>query len=210
MTLMQDAQEWQLCLTDASGASRSVPAQKAGALIPENVAAALQAVLLLGVSLDDASLADVLRTAAPRARRELVRREGVNFVLDVAHNPAAVGKLLDYAGNLPRTGRRIAVFSAMRDKDIKGMLEPAAAHFDAWFLADQPRNDRAAAAADIALVLREAGVTMLSCSKNLKQAMARVQQIVGPGDSVFVFGSFYTVAEVLPIMQRADRLKEAQ
>ena len=39
---------------------------------------------------------------------------------------------------------------------------------------------------------------MVSASKNLKQAMARVQQIVEPGDSVFVFGSFYTVSEVLP------------
>ena len=90
------------------------------------------------------------------------------------------------------------------------MIEAAATYFDAWFLADQPGNPRAASAADIAALLREGNIARVSCSKNLRQAMARVRQIAAPGDSVYVFGSFYTVAEVLPWLDRTDLLKEAQ
>ena len=58
---------------------------------------------------------------------------------------------------------------------------PLTGHFDAWFLADQPDNNRAARAADIAALLSEAGQTMISISKNLRQALRRAQGIATAG-----------------------------
>ncbi len=210
MRLSRKPDHWLIALRDVSGQQREFALKCPRSLVPETVCAALQSVLLLGVDIDPAALPEVLKAAAPRGRREHLELAGVDYVLDVAHNPAAVAKLLEYINTTPCKGRRIAVFSAMRDKDIPSMIEQAATSFDAWFLADQPGNSRAAPAADIAGLLRARGVSQLSCSKNLKQAMARVRQVVRPGDSVIVFGSFYTLAAVLPWLDRASSLNEAQ
>ena len=82
------------------------------------------------------------------------------------------------------------------------MLQLAAGHIEAWFLADQPGNARAARAADIAAMLREQGQGMISVSKNLRQALRRAEGLMGPGDRLVVFGSFTTVAGVLPLLEK--------
>jgi len=86
------------------------------------------------------------------------------------------------------------------------MLEAVSTDFDAWFLADQPATSRAAPAADIAALLRLEGQNMISVSKNVRQALRRAQKIMVEGDRLVVFGSFYTVAEVLPLLD-VDREK---
>ncbi len=63
---------------------------------------------------------------------------------------------------------------------------------------------RAARAADIATLLNEAGETMISISKNLRQALRRAQGIMAAGDRLVVFGSFSTVAAVLPLLDKVN------
>ena len=87
------------------------------------------------------------------------------------------------------------------------MLSRSIAAFDAWFLADQPENSRAAKAADIAAILHEQGCGMISVSKNLRQAYRRASSLLSEGDRLVVFGSFHTVAAILPLIEK-DRRKE--
>ncbi len=71
------------------------------------------------------------------------------LVLDVAHNPHAVAALalnLDQMGFYPRTH---AVFGAMRDKDLAGVIARVAPLIDAWYCTDLPLP-RAASAAHLA------------------------------------------------------------
>jgi dihydrofolate synthase/folylpolyglutamate synthase len=114
--------------------------------------------------------------------------------------------MLEYIDATPCNGQTIALFSVMKDKDIPGMTHAAAGFFDAWFLADQAANDRAAPAADIAALLHKGGQNMISVSKNLRQAFRRAQNLMVAGDRLVVFGSFYTVAAVLPLLDK-DRRK---
>jgi dihydrofolate synthase/folylpolyglutamate synthase len=75
------------------------------------------------------------------------------LVLDVAHNPQAVAVLarnLDAMGFFPRTH---AVFGAMRDKDIAGLLARMAPLVDVWHCCDLPT----ARAATAALAARTGG-----------------------------------------------------
>ncbi len=81
---------------------------------------------------------------------------GRDYVLDVAHNPASVSKLLEFLNARPCNGKRICIFSVMADKDISSIIEATAGHFDAWFLGDQPGNTRAAGATEIAALSRGA------------------------------------------------------
>jgi len=127
---------------------------------------------------------------------------GIEVVLDVAHNPAAVARLVEFLQHRPCEQKTIAVFSAMADKDIPSMLDLMCGEVDGWFLADQPGNARAATAAAIAAHLRAAGEGMISVSRNLRQALARARSVTAAGDRLLVFGSFHTVAAAMSWLAR--------
>lgn len=197
---------WQTVLSATDGQPYPLAPRPLGSLLPENVSAALQAVLLLGKGFTQEQLHKALANACPGGRRETQRVAGHDYVLDVAHNPAAVDKLVEFIALTPCKGKTIALFSVMADKDIHAMIQAAAGSFDAWFLADQPANARSAAAADVAAQLYADGHGVVSVSKNIRQALRRAQSVMVEGDRLVVFGSFYTVAEVLPLLEK-DRSK---
>ena len=85
------------------------------------------------------------------------------------------------------------------------MIAPAAGRFDAWFLADLPGVERAAAASAVGAQLHRAGEGMISVSKNVRQALRRAQSLLAEGDRLVVFGSFHTVAGVLPLLDKDGR-----
>jgi dihydrofolate synthase/folylpolyglutamate synthase len=180
-----------------------------GGLLPENIAAALQAALLLGCTFDDADVQAALAKVVLSGRRQRVERDGVVYLLDVAHNPAAVERLLAYLGENAGTGRTLAVFSVMRDKDYAAIIRAAADTFDAWLIADQPRNARAATAVELGDVLAQLGVERVSYNDNVRQALARARQLARPGDTIVVFGSFTTVGIALEKLSVNDALREA-
>ena len=55
---------------------------------------------------------------------------------------------------------------------------------------------------DVAALLGAEGHMAVSVSKNLRQAFRRAQGLMAEGDRLVVFGSFHTVAEVLPVLER--------
>ncbi len=192
---------WSAELRDPGGGMRVVARLERGPLLRANIAAALQAALLLGLSFSDDEARAAARAAAPRGRRQHGRIAGRECILDVAHNPASVKKLREYLGSIDCFGKRIAIFSAMADKDLQGMLDPVSGDFDAWFLADQPGNPRAATAERLAGLLRERGASQISLSDNLQEACRRAVGAMGAADQLVVFGSFHTVAAVLPLLE---------
>ena len=205
-TVRSDAQEWHGVLRQPDGSERTLDAPGHGGLLPQNICAALQAVLLGGINFTQEQVARALSGMTVTGRRQTEDVGGVEVIVDVAHNPAAVNKLVEYLSATYCNKRKIAVFSVMADKDISGMAELAVGHFDAWFLADQPHNSRAAKAADVAQVLRDLRQDMISISRNVRQAFRRAQRLAEPGDRLVVFGSFHTVADVLPLLE-ADQVK---
>ena len=121
------------------------------------------------------------------------------LVLDVAHNPQAVAALalnLDQMGFYPRTH---AVFGAMRDKDIAGLLAHIAPLVDAWYLTELPLP-RAASADELAAAVRQAAgqrEVVITTHANPSTALAAAAAAADPTDRIAVFGSFYTVGGVL-------------
>lgn len=197
---LADGCELQLALP--GGGHRQLRLLSSPALLPENICAALQALELLGLGVPEPELQEVLRTVQPAGRRQRLAVAEVEYVLDVAHNPAAVIKLREFLDASHCKGRVICVFSAMADKDIPGMLDAIYDHFDGWFLADQPSNPRAARAEDIAALLRQRGQQMISVSRNLRQALSRARSLLVAGDRLVVFGSFHTVAAALSSLEK--------
>lgn len=201
--------QWRSVLWRTAGEPRRLPWLPLGPLLPVNITAAFQAASLLGCTFTDEQAAEAVARARPRGRCERQWLAGREYVLDVAHNPASVNNLVDVLNATDCNGRTIAIFSAMGDKDIRAMIRAAIGTIDAWFLADQPANPRAATAAEIAAALSAEGQSMVSSSKNLRQAFRRAQGLMAEGDRMVVFGSFFTVAEVIPLLDRDRRKGEA-
>lgn len=122
-------------------------------------------------------------------------------VLDVAHNPHAMGVLaanLDNMGFHPFTH---AVVGMMADKDMAGVLTHLKDRVDHWYVCDLP-TPRAAKAAQLAQLLQELGVTpgeerSIQQFSSAQSAWQAASSAAGENDRIVVCGSFVTVSEVV-------------
>lgn len=88
----------------------------------------------------------------------------------------------------------------MADKDIPGMIRAGGDAIHRWFVADQPHNPRAVTAAGLVEFLRREGRTEVVACGDLQQAYRAATAVLEPGDRLVIFGSFYTVGELLPLL----------
>ncbi|HEX2530372.1 MAG TPA: bifunctional tetrahydrofolate synthase/dihydrofolate synthase [Burkholderiaceae bacterium] len=137
-------------------------------------------------------------------------------VLDVAHNPhaaATMGLSIDAMGFHKYT---YAVFGAMKDKDIAGMIEQVKGRIDHWCVTDLP-SPRAASAELLKEKVIEGGAlepdkrcaertvqTFASPAEAFANAMSRA---VPESDRIVVFGSFVTVAGVMPAVRGSKNME---
>ncbi len=120
------------------------------------------------------------------------------LVLDVAHNPHSVAALalnLDAMGFYTRTH---AVFGAMHDKDLVGVVLRLAPLVDAWYCTDLPLP-RAATALALAEHVRAAlpAMRLVTTHPTPSAALSAALGAADPTDRILVFGSFLTVGGVL-------------
>ncbi|WP_082722065.1 MULTISPECIES: bifunctional tetrahydrofolate synthase/dihydrofolate synthase [unclassified Burkholderia] len=119
-------------------------------------------------------------------------------ILDVCHNPHAAIALRNNLQDLGNFARTVAVFGAMQDKDVAGIIRPLIAEIDHWYVTDLP-IPRAATAEQLERVLCHAGVPVPEAvTRCASPALALDQALeqAAPSDRVVVFGSFVTVGGV--------------
>jgi dihydrofolate synthase/folylpolyglutamate synthase len=166
----------------------------------DNAAAVITVVDALAdvLPVSEAALAAGLEAARIRGRFDVVTVAGTEWVFDVAHNPAAARLFLDALAGLPAVRRTVAVFGAMRDKDLKAVLEPFVAVVDTWYVGGVD-SDRGASPEQIASMLVDLGATRIERHPDIAAA-ARTAQLAQP-DRVLAFGSFYTVGPAMETLR---------
>ncbi len=188
-----------LSLHGASGEVQSIKGISNGSLLPQNLACAAQALVLAGISLPGDAAGVLSEVTVPGRRQHVPLDAGASeCVLDVAHNPAAVSALCQHLDEQPVAGRTLALFCVMADKDLHAMIALVAGRFDAWFVTNLPDQPRAVSGDELGRLLHQHGESMISVSKNPRQAWRRARSLMSGGDRLVVFGSFFTVAAVLP------------
>ena len=140
------------------------------------------------------ALAAGLAKARIRGRFDIAAVAGAEWVFDVAHNPAAARLFRDALTGLATVPRTVAVFGAMRDKDLKAVLEPFVPLADAWYVGGLD-SDRGASPEVIASLLASLGATRIECFPDIGSA-ARAAA-AARADRVLAFGSFYTVGPAM-------------
>jgi len=167
-----------------------------------NAATAIAALRALNKRLPRSAFATGILTANIPARWQRIDRGGVDVVVDVAHNPQAAQALAAALRQSPATGRTFAVFAALGDKDIAGIVAALADRVDGWLLAGlEASGARGLAIADFMQrldgTLAATGEPFPTVEAALQAALARATQ----GDRVMVFGSFHTAAAALQVLQ---------
>jgi dihydrofolate synthase/folylpolyglutamate synthase len=117
-------------------------------------------------------------------------------LVDVAHNPQSANHLALYLKSNPLGRRIFAVFSALEDKDIKGLIAPLLPLVTSWYPA-QLSGKRAASANQIKEALHAHDVMVSLCYNDPPSAYRAACAEAEDDDLILVYGSFLTVAACL-------------
>ena len=174
----------------------------AGRFQLDNASAALMALDAAGRLPEDPAAARRGIAATRLAGRFQVLPGDVPVVLDVAHNPHAARSLAATLRASRTAGREIAVAGLLEDKDAAGVVEATADVFDRWYVA-RPAGARGGAAESLARTVRaRAREAPVEVCGDVPGALTRARAAAGAGDRIVVFGSCYTVGEVLAAESR--------
>lgn len=166
----------------------------------DNAAAVIA--LLDAAGLSRATRTDLVATVLPAVRLagrgQRAERDGVEWVLDVAHNPAAAETLARTLRADPADGRTVAVIAALDDKDVEGIVAPLDSHVDRW-IAVAADSGRAVPAGELARRIANACNRPCLIADSLDGALDEALRDAREGDRLLITGSFYIVG---PALQR--------
>lgn len=163
-----------------------------------NAATAIAALRALDAGIEDVAFAQGVSAARVPGRLQRFEREGVAVLVDVGHNPQAAAVLADALRIAATTGRTLAVYAALADKDHAGVVAALADRVDEWFPAGT-EHAGARGLSGAALAQRLAGTAAQTAPAHadaqaaLYAALAQARH----GDRILVFGSFRAAAEAL-------------
>ncbi len=167
-----------------------------------NAAAAIAALRALDIDIPTGAFARGVATASVPGRLQRLDLQGVPVIVDVAHNPQAARELAQWLQAESVTGVTHAVFAALSDKDVEGVVAALQQDVAYWHLAGL--QDVGARGQDVdALAARLAASAAASGSRHTSVAAAlqAVRSAAEPGDRILVLGSFHTAAEAIRFLR---------
>lgn len=131
-----------------------------------------------------------------RLQLQSIKHKNIQLLYDVSHNPQSAQLLAKTIKTKIQCNKVHAVFSALKDKDIAGLLAPMNDCVDYWYVA-QLDNFRAASPDYLLSQCKKAEIKAKICYTSPLVAFEEALTKVDPGDLIVVFGSFLTVSQVL-------------
>ena len=169
-----------------------------------NASTAIAALRALPRALPEAAFAQGVATATLPGRLQCLQRDGVEIVLDVAHNPQAARELAAWLRRRS-PAPTVAVFAALADKDAAAMVQALDGQVGHWYLAGLEQAGRGqdvdSLAARLAGTVAGVATGVSSGDARVADALDRAIAAASPAGRVLVFGSFHTVAEALQALR---------
>ena len=163
-----------------------------------NAATAIAALRASDLAIPHEAWARGIVEAQVPGRLQSFERDGIEIVVDVAHNPQAAGELAAWLAVKPPQGRVFAVFAALADKDVAGIVGKLASSVDRWWIAGlEDAGQRGQGVDALAAMLADTTASMAIRNRDVAAALADARAQASPGDLVLVFGSFHTAAAAL-------------
>ena len=171
-----------------------------GAIQYDNAAAVLAALAAEPrLSVPRSAIERGLQTVKLPGRFQVVQQTSprpVEWILDVAHNPAAAHTLATQLAAEKGNGRTIAVCGVLSDKDVEGIVSELRNSFDSWIIVGL-LGARALAPDALATRVRNVGASVEAVAADVVAGCLAAQALAQAGDRIVVFGSFLTVGPAL-------------
>jgi len=189
-------------VAEVLGAMITVDSPLAGVHQRRNVALAIAAAVVLGkepgFTVTPASIELGIRQTIWPGRVERFASHGVEWILDVAHNPAGAWALRAALSAILTENRpRILVFSCLRDKPLDELAQILFPLFDRVILAPI-HSARAATQSDLLKAAQQTGSSVIA-EDSVADALARARELAAGGIAV-VSGSVYLVGEARTVL----------
>ncbi len=170
----------------------------AGDIQYANAATAIAAleVLAARLTISGEAIARGLGAAHLEGRFQSIGAAGVEWILDVAHNPGAAHVLAANLEARPVAGRTLAVCGILADKDAAGIAAELRLRIDEWWLATTP-GARGAEGAALAGRMAPHLQAPVHIAADIEAGCVAALAAAGAGDRIVVFGSFHSVAPAL-------------
>jgi dihydrofolate synthase/folylpolyglutamate synthase len=123
------------------------------------------------------------------------------IVLDAAHNLASVQALVETLAESFAARRRVLIFGASGDKDVRGMLAAIVPHFDQVIFTRYVNNPRGVPPEKLARLSSHLETGALVCA-DPAAAWEAARQLLEPEDLLCITGSFFLAAEMRAAMSR--------
>ena len=156
-----------------------------------------------GVKLDDASIVRGVREVRWPARLQILStpEEGGNLlVVDGAHNPYSMERLVETVQENFSYERLILIFGALSGHSAEGMLR-ALVPLSPQVLATHSRHPRSASGTTVAKVANELGMDVVFTSENVGETTRHALAMATENDLVLGTGSLSVAAEVTEEVQ---------
>ena len=162
-----------------------------------NASTALQVIELLSqqFSITPSAIKTGLNTVFIPGRFQIISQAPL-VILDVAHNPAAAHLLAQQLEAQKCKGKSWAIVGILADKDVLHTLAPLRNMIDEWTIAELP-SPRSCQTEFLMTQLEHLGITKIHRFNSVHKAYEYTLDHAASNDRIIIFGSFYTVAEVL-------------
>jgi len=199
--------EGQTVRVEASPGQTSVRIPLLGSFQAENAAtafAAIQALGSRGVRLEAACVAEGFARVRWPGRFQVLAQRPL-LILDGAHNPASMRRLVESLRTMEQQGPLAFVLGFSSDKDIRGAVS-ALGQLAPRLVLTRSSQPRAAAPADVAARIGVLGLQVV-CEESPVSALKRARSMMGDAGVVCVAGSLYLVGDVLRAWEKDDNLR---
>jgi UDP-N-acetylmuramoyl-L-alanyl-D-glutamate--2,6-diaminopimelate ligase len=193
--------ETELTLVDQrSGKRARITSPLLGRLNVDNTLAAAATALVSGLAMS-AVVSGLQQPIVVPGRVERVVVEPFTVLVDYAHTPDALARVLDTARGLAHGGRVLVVFGCGGDRDRDkrpAMGEAAGAGADVVVLtSDNPRGERPESIADAVLPGLRGGSAAVTIDLDRRAAIRRALSEARPGDIVVIAGKGHETTQTI-------------
>ena len=145
------------------------------------------------------AIAQGLKTVTLRGRYQQVSQQPMT-ILDVAHNPHAACALADNLHEHAVNGKTIAIFAMLADKNIAGVIQALQHEINIWYAAGIPAARGASVEQLAEIFTTQCPQAQVNYYQDIISAYRQACLDADVNDRIIVFGSFYTVADVMSFL----------
>lgn len=200
----QEASGWSISLRTPANATLNFGGLPIPGLYLQNAATALQAVALSPFTPVMPHLAQSLQRVTLTGRKQIVHQQP-DVMLDVGHNPHAARALSAHL-QAQQYGKVHCVVGMLSDKDSTDTLISLLPVVDHWYPVELS-CERAMPSVNLYSQLIEMGACATMPRQKAAAACAKLMNSVSNNDLILVFGSFYTVADVIQYGRQLNIIK---